>query len=86
MTWHEICQHYPHTWLLIEAIKAHSDSGKRILDQMAVISTFSDSVTAMQSYADLHKDAPQRELYIFHSDREQLDIVERTWLGIRGLR
>jgi hypothetical protein len=86
MTWEEIRQYYPHTWLLIEAINAHSASGKRILEQVAVINTFPDSVTAMNSYARLHQEAPARELYVFHSDREQLDIAERLWLGIRGIQ
>ena len=33
MRWEEVREHYSHTWVLIEAIKAHSDSGKRILDE-----------------------------------------------------
>jgi len=26
----------------------------------------------------------KRELYVFHTSRETLDITERRWLGIRG--
>jgi len=37
----------------------------------------------MKAYAKLHHDAPARELYVFHTDREQLDIQECHWLGIR---
>ena len=84
MKWEEIREHYPHQWLLVEAIKAHSDSGKRILEQISVISIFPDSVTAMKGYTQLHREAPERELYVFHTDRERLDIMERKWLGIRG--
>jgi hypothetical protein len=29
-------------------------------------------------------EAPERELYVFHTNRETLDIAERRWLGIRG--
>ena len=86
MQWHEIRQHYPHQWLLVEAIAAHSASGKRILEQLAVVDTFPDSVTAMKRYTQLHRDAPERELYVFHTSRETLDISERHWLGVRGLR
>jgi hypothetical protein len=50
MQWQEIRQHYPHQWLLVEAITAHSTSGKRILEQLAVVDTFPDSVTAMKRY------------------------------------
>ncbi len=38
----------------------------------------------MKGYAQLHREAPQRELYVFHTSREALEIGERTWLGIRG--
>ena len=86
MKWVEIRQHYPHQWLLVEAIKARSESGKRILDDLAVVSTYIDSVTAMDGYKSLHHEAPQRELYVLHTDREQLDILERRWLGIRGVK
>lgn len=86
MQWPEIRQHYPHRWLLVEAIKAHSEEDKRILDQLAVVGVFPDSVSAMRNYAQLHLEAPDRELYVFHTEREALDITERRWLGIRGLR
>ena len=86
MKWHEIRTHYPQRWLLLEAIKAHSEANKRILEQLAVVGTFSDSVTALQSYQQLHHEAPERELYVFHTSRETLDVTERRWLGIRGAR
>jgi hypothetical protein len=70
---------------LVEAIKAHSEANKRILEQLAVVSTFADSVTAMRSYVQLRREAPERELYVFHTSREALDITERRWVGIRGV-
>ncbi|MCK5719820.1 MAG: hypothetical protein KAH84_07710 [Thiomargarita sp.] len=85
MTWEEIRYHFPHQWLLLEALESHSESGKRIVKQLAIIGTFTDSVVAMKAYAKLHHEAPVRELYVFHTDREQLDIHERNWLGIRGI-
>jgi hypothetical protein len=86
MTWKDIRHHFPHQWLLLEALEAYSEQGKRIVKQLAVISSFEDSILAMKAYAKLHHEAPMRELYIFHTDREQLDIHERSWLGIRGLQ
>ena len=85
MKWHEIREHYPQQWILLEAIKAHSEANKRILEQLAVVATFPDSVAAMRSYTQLHHEAPERELYVFHTSRETLDITERWWLGIRGM-
>ena len=84
MTWQDIRHHFPHQWLLLEALEAYSEQGKRIVKQLAVISSFEDSIVAMKAYAKLHHEAPMREFYIFHTDREQLDIHERSWLGIRG--
>ena len=85
MKWEEIRRQYRRQWLLVEAIKAHSTAGKRILDDLSVLATFPDSIVAMQQYTELHQQAPKRELYVLHTDKEQLDITERHWLGIRGL-
>jgi hypothetical protein len=86
MQWQEIRQHYPEQWLLLEAIQAHSEGNKRVLDQLAVLGAFTDSTTALQSYGKFHRVAPQRELYVFHTSRKSLDITERSWLGVRGLQ
>ena len=48
MEWNEIRQTYPHRWLLVEALEAHSQSGKRILEDLAVVDTFPDGTAAMQ--------------------------------------
>ncbi|MCB0212831.1 MAG: hypothetical protein KDJ52_26040 [Anaerolineae bacterium] len=86
MKWPEIRKHYPQQWLMIEAIKAHSEKNKRILDEISVVGKYPDSVSAMKGYMKLHHDAPERELYVFHTDRKELDITERRWLGVRGLQ
>ncbi len=83
MQWSEIRRHYPNEWLLIEAIEARSEDGQRILDDIAVVASFTDSVTAMRRYTRLHREAPQRELYVCHTERRELGIRERRWLGIR---
>jgi len=86
MEWSEIRQAYPHRWLLVEALEAHSDAGKRILDDLAVVQSFPDGVAAMKGYKELHHRAPNRDLYVLHTDREDLDITELNWLGIRAAR
>jgi hypothetical protein len=86
MKWEEVRQHYPRQWLLVEALKARSEAGRRILEELSVIDIFPDSVVAMQHYSQLHQEAPERELYVLHTDREKLDIIERRWVGIRSTR
>ena len=84
MVWQDIRTRYPHQWVLVEAMQAHSVNKKRLLEQLAVVDTFDDSVSAMQRYAQLHREAPQRELYVFHTSRATLDISQRQWYGVRG--
>jgi hypothetical protein len=86
MQWQEIRIHYPKQWLLVEAIKAHSETSRRILEQLSVVAAYPDSTTAMKEYTQLHHEAPDRELYVFHTSRKTLDIAERKWLGIRLAR
>jgi hypothetical protein len=83
MEWNEIRQTFPRRWVLVEALEAHSDAGRRILEELAVVDYFSDPIAAWQRYKALHHRLPDREFYILHSDREDLDITELNWLGIR---
>ena len=85
MNWQEIRRQFPDQWLLVEALQAHSEANKRILDQLSVVAPFPDSVNAMQTYQKMHAAAPRRELYVVHSSRPAIDITERRWLGIRGI-
>ena len=84
MQWNEIRRHYPNQWLLLEALEAHTEGTQRVLDQLAIIRAFDDSQSALRSYAELHRSAPERELYVFHTSRATLDVQERSWLGIRA--
>ncbi|WP_374687729.1 hypothetical protein [Promineifilum sp.] len=83
MKWNTVRENYPSQWLLVEAMAAHSEGGQRVLEELAVIDTFPDSIAAWRRYMKLHHEAANREFYILHTDREQLDIAERVWLGVR---
>ena len=83
MNWQEIREHYPHRWLLVEAVQAHSSEGRRILDEMAVLQAYPTARPAMQAYLEQHRRSPERELYVLHADREEPGIDERHWLGLR---
>ncbi len=84
MRWQALRTQYPEQWLLVEAMSAHSEGQKRILDDLTVLGAFSDSSTAMRRYIQLHGEAPGHELYVFHTSRETLDISEQVWFGIRA--
>ncbi len=83
MIWSEIRQAYPDRWLIIEAVEAHTLDERRILDKIAVMEACNDSAEVMQAYERWHQAHPQREFYFAHTGREELDIRERRWLGIR---
>lgn len=83
MRWTEIRQQYPDRWLVIDALAAHTEGNRRKLDQMTVVDVCLDGAAAYQRYRELHEEHPQREFYFVHTGREELDIRERRWLGLR---
>jgi hypothetical protein len=83
MIWSKVREAYPDQWLIIEALAAHTQGSQRLLDRIAVIETCADGSAAMQSYQRLHREYPAREFYFVHTAREDLDIRERRWIGIR---
>jgi hypothetical protein len=83
MKWEEIRISYPQQWLLIEAIDAHSHADRRVLGDLSVVHSYQNSAQALQHYSRLHHEDPNRELYVFHTSRDLLDITERQWLGVR---
>jgi len=37
MNWRQLRNQYPKKWLLVEAIRAHSEQGQRVLGELAVV-------------------------------------------------
>jgi hypothetical protein len=83
MRWEEVRGAYPDQWLVIEAVQAHSEKDRRVLDKIAVVEACPDGSAALQSYRKLHQAYPEREYYYVHTSRPGLDIHKRQWLGIR---
>ncbi len=84
MDWHEVRATHPDGWLVIEALEAHTEGERRLLDRIVVIETCPDGVGAMQRYRRLHQAHPGRELYFVHTARESLEIIERWRMGVRS--
>lgn len=83
MRWREIREAHPDHWLVIEALEAHTDGARRLLDRIAVVERCADGQSAFQRYREMHRAWPERELYFVHTAREELEIQERRWFGIR---
>ena len=86
MRWEEIRQRLPNEWLLVEALKAHTENGKRIVEDLSVVDVYADSPSAWDAYTELHQVDPFREYYVLHTSREKLDIEHRSGVGVRGPR
>jgi hypothetical protein len=84
MKWQEVRLNHPNRWLLVEAARAHSEADRRILDDLVVLDTYDDSAVAMRKYAQMHRQRPDRELYVLHTSREEVKVEERRWFGIRA--
>lgn len=77
---------HPDQWLVIEALEARSVNDRRVVERIAVIDVCPDGKTTMKRYAELRREHPHREFCFVHTSRAELEIEERLWLGVRGIR
>jgi hypothetical protein len=82
--WTEIRNHYPDTFVLVEAVSAYSKENKRIIEEMSFIEEYTSSNEAWGGYKKIHREFPERELYIFHTSKEQIEVEEQRFIGVRG--
>lgn len=83
MKWAEIRKQYPDRIVLIEAIKAFSKNRVRTIEDMTVVEDYVDSKEAWIGYKKYHKQYPEREFYIFHTGKENIEIIEQYFTGVR---
>jgi hypothetical protein len=58
MRWQQARDQFPSQWLLVEAIKAHTEGNKRVVEDLAVVNSFPDSRSALRCYVDFHEQTP----------------------------
>ena len=83
MKWSEVRSKYNNCWVLIEALEAHSENGRRIIDKISVLNYFETSQDALKEHEMEHKKNPNKELYVYHTQNEELKVKERVWMGVR---
>jgi hypothetical protein len=83
-TWDQVRDLYPNAWVLVQAMSSHSDGTQRVLDAMNVLDVFDDSEPALRHYLKLHKEDQRKEMYVVHTKKENLEIRELKWAGIRA--
>lgn len=78
MDWTEVRTVFSNQIVLIEALKIEVIGTIRKILNMSVVSTHEDSSLAWKAYKSLHAQYPQREFYIFHTDRENIDVIDEN--------
>ena len=84
MKWEQIMEQHPSRFVLVEALKANSSNRLRHLEDMTVIQDY-DRIRARSwsGYKHFHKLYPSRELYVFHTSRTDVEVVEEIFSGVR---
>jgi hypothetical protein len=83
MLWSDVRAAHPDQWLVIEALEAHTEKAHRVFERLAVVELCSGGTAALRRYRELRSEHPGRELYFVHTGNAELDVEERSWIGIR---
>ncbi|RSL33981.1 hypothetical protein D7Z54_07655 [Salibacterium salarium] len=84
MKWNEVRHQFPNRCVLVESLKAKTENGERIIEEMSVIDHFDNGNTAWKVYKEIHDDNRSRELYIFHTKNEEIKVIEQQHIGVKG--
>ena len=79
MRWSDVRSTHPERWLVVEALEAHPEGRRRVLDRVSVVELCADGGAAFRRYCELHRMYPSREFYPVHTHRERIEIAERSW-------
>lgn len=83
MKWNEVRSQFPNRCVLVESLKAKSENSERVIEEMSVIDDFDNGNSAWKAYKKIHKEDQSRELYIFHTNNEQVKVLEQSYVGVR---
>lgn len=83
MKWSEVRQHFPERCVLVEALISETKGKERIIEEMSVIDDFANGNEAWKVYKKLQAENKNRELYIFHTNNEEIKVIEQPYIGVR---
>lgn len=84
MDWDLVREQFPDKLVLVEALSATSKDSIRTVKEMAIISSFDDNMAAWNAYKRIHKENPEKEIYVFHTSKASPEVVEKFFIGVRG--
>ena len=76
MTWKEVVKTAKYKWVVIEVIKAKSENGKRIIEDMNLLAEYESGGEVLKDYAKRKKENKEKEFYVHDSTVDFLDIDE----------
>jgi hypothetical protein len=86
MRWDDLKKTAPQQWVIIEAVDAYTGGDNRIIGDIQLVEMFdADNVGALRRYVQFHKAHPEKEYYVVHTSRPELNVKEKKWTGIRGM-
>ncbi|HHW39147.1 MAG TPA: hypothetical protein GXX18_18245 [Bacillales bacterium] len=83
MRWNEVRKQFPNRCVLVESLRAKTVNDERIIEEMSVIDDFGNGNAAWKVYKKLHAEDPNRELYIFHTNLQEIKVIEQPYVGVR---
>lgn len=83
MKWNEVRKAYLDKWVVLEAIEAHSENNMRILDEVAVVDFFEESMEALRRHAVLNKQKPNRGIIGYDFIKKLGLIIDLQQLSLR---
>lgn len=83
MEWSEVRRHFPERCVLAEALISETSGKERIIEEMSVIDDFENGIAAWRVYKKLHSENQNRELYIFHTNNEEIRVIEQPYIRVR---
>lgn len=86
MEWGLVREQYPDKLVLVEALTTSSKDSIRTVEEMSIISTFDDNMEAWKAYKRVHKENPEKEIYVFHTSKAKPEVIEKFFIGVRGRR
>lgn len=84
MDWELVREQFPDKLVLVEALSTVSKENVRTVEEMSIISTFDDNMEAWKAYKKVHKENPEKEVYVFHTAKEKPEVIEKFFIGVRG--
>ena len=78
MLWQEVRETYPKQYVLVQALKSHTEGNKKYVDEVVIIRLIRDAQEATKEL--LHAKGNQ---FVYHTSKEQIVIELRTRSGVR---